>query len=148
MIHIYRRTPTRCIYRDRAAVSDEHVVPCAIGGRLTAPILCHAHNNAASAADNALAVWFAPFTNMLAVPRQDGKIGTSYTAKSIDGRAVIVKHNGQVEEPNTIKERDSKGRILRAAGDLKWLDRLRKQQSTAFATQVPTICASKYSAGG
>lgn len=139
MIHVYRRKPTHCLYCDQAAVSDEHVVPCAIGGRLTAPILCHLHNNAASAADNALSTWFAPWTNMLAIPRQDGKIGTSFSAKSIDGRDVLMTSDGRVEEPNRVTERDSQGRILRAIGDLKWLDRLRKQSSAAFSTQMPAI---------
>lgn len=76
---------------------------------------------------------------MLSIPRQDGKIGTSFNAKSIDGRDVIVTRDGRVEEPNKVTERDSKGRIVRAVGDLKWLDRLRKQSSVAFATQLPTI---------
>lgn len=133
-----RRRPERCLYCEEPPASPEHPVPQAVGGRLTASILCVKHNNEASKADKAFCDWFAPVTHLLMIPRQDGKIGTSYATTSVDGRAVIVTADGRIEERNRIKEYDEQGRIKRAEGDLKWLERLR-QQSEAFATPMPVI---------
>jgi hypothetical protein len=72
------------------------------------------------------------------IPRQDGKTGTSYATKSVDGRDVFVTADGRIEERNRVIEYDAQGRVKRATGDLKWLDRLRKQ-SEAFATPMPVI---------
>ena len=137
-IERHRRQPSRCLYCEAAPTTDEHALPRAIGGRLTAPILCAPHNNAASAADNALCAWFAPLTNMLAIRRQDGKIGTTYDAPDINGVQCVVTADGRIEQKNRVLEYDDKRRIARAQGNLKWLDHLRRQ-SSAFATAIPVI---------
>lgn len=137
-IERYRRRPSRCLYCDEPPTTDEHAVPRGIGGRLTAPILCGRHNNAASRADKALSAWFAPLTNMLAIRRQDGKIGTTYDAPDVNGIPCVVTADGRIEQKNRVLEYDEKGRIARAQGNLKWLDHLRRQ-SSAFATSMPVM---------
>lgn len=141
----FRRRPEKCLYCDDTPTTDEHVLPRAIGGRLAAPILCDKHNSAVSAADKALCEWFAPLTWILAIRRQDGKIGTSFNASDVNGVPCVVTTDGRIEQKNRILEYDNKRRIVRAKGNLKWLDRLR-ERSSAFAASMPVMALPEISA--
>ncbi len=95
-----------------------------MGGRLRARILCRAHNNAVSPADNALSTWFAPFTQMLIVPKQDGDRGTSFVAPADDGRMLKIEADGRVVDRRPVVKKDERGSIVHAEGSEKWTRRL------------------------
>jgi hypothetical protein len=97
LIEKYRRHPSRCVYCTNIPDTDEHPVGEAIGGRLDAPILCGRHNVAVGAAvDDPMAVRFAFVVAMLAVPRQGGQVGATFTATLGDGSSVRVSPDGHI----------------------------------------------------
>jgi hypothetical protein len=119
-----RRYPVTCLYCAVPPDSEEHSLPHAMGGRLRAPILCRSHNNLASGVDNVLSTWFAPFTQMLMVPKQGGERGTSFVAPADDGRTLKMEADGRVVDRRQVVERDERGGILRAHGSDRWTGRL------------------------
>ena len=103
-----------------------------MGGRLRARILCRAHNNAASHADNVLSTWFAPWTQMLMVPKQGGDRGTSFVASADDGRMLKMEADGRVVDRRQVVEKDERGRILHAEGSEKWIRRLQAAKAAGM----------------
>ncbi len=135
-----RRFPSTCLYCDAPADSEEHPVPRAMGGRLRAPILCGRHNNLASRADHTLSTHFAAWTHMLGVPKQGRGRGTSFKATSVDGRDITVHADGYAVEPNRVVERDDDGRVVRAEGSARWIDRLQAaKERSGPGPFMPTI---------
>jgi len=126
-----RRHPATCLYCASPPDSEEHALPHAMGGRLRARILCRAHNNAASHADNVLSTWFAPWTQMLMVPKQGGDRGTSFVASADDGRMLKMEADGRVVDRRQVVEKDERGRILHAEGSEKWIRRLQAAKAAS-----------------
>lgn len=123
LIDRYRRSPKHCLYCTAPAVSVEHIVPEAIGGRLTANILCPQHNSIVNRADEPLSKNFAPLVTMLRVPRHRGGTGAEFRAVGVDGEPVTILAEGFVKLPALeVEVRDENRRILRAKGDLEKLD--------------------------
>lgn len=141
VIERLRRQPAHCVYCTAPARSSEHAIPEALGGRLTANILCSAHNNEIGArTDAALFANVRPLVNMLRVKRHDGRIGASFEGTTDAGERVMVTADGRVPGPRlVVEERDEQNRIVRAAGDLTVLDRLRKQGAFAKGDTEPVI---------
>ena len=102
------------------------MLPEAIGGRLTAPILCQTHNGAVNVgADEPLSKNFAPYVTMLQTPRQRGGAGAEFVAADGEGNPVIIVAEGFTkQQPIRVKRRDAKNRIAYAEGDLDLLDTL------------------------
>ncbi len=120
-----RLAPAHCLYCDLPATSLEHIVPEAIGGRLTAHILCPRHNAMVNAADEPLSKNFAPLVTMLQVPRQRGGAGAEFRAVDADGKPLVIVREGFAKEKRLdVQARDDGNRIARAAGDLVLLDSL------------------------
>jgi len=119
-----RRHPVACLYCAEPPDSQEHALPHAMGGRLRARILCREHNNTASHADNVMSTWFAPWTQMLVVPKQGSGRGTSFVAPADDGRMLKMEADGRVVDRRQIVEKDERGRILHAVGSERWTRRL------------------------
>jgi hypothetical protein len=125
-----RRTPPTCTYCRAPADSEEHVLPEALGGRLTAPILCAAHNNTISrSADEPFARHYETLTFAAGVRRQrgnrQGKVGTTLRFFDPQGRLTTVKPDGR-SEFGLETERDAKGVIQRASGPLRALTGIAK----------------------
>ena len=126
IIERHRRRPDACLYCSNSAASVEHVVPEAIGGRLTAPILCADHNAAVNAvADEPLSEAFAPYVTFMQIARHRGQVGATYPGIDQDGKTVYVMPGGLARrEPLDVLARDENKRILRAEGDLSKLESL------------------------
>jgi len=122
-----RRKRGNCLYCDDTAITREHALPVAMGGRLDAPMLCEKHKEKLTkTADEPAINNFKPLVMFLAVRRQDGKIGTSFKARTDDGKADPVNPDGGVPGPRLlVKEKASDNRIKRASGSLATLDSLR-----------------------
>lgn len=135
LIAKYRRKPQNCLYCMSALLTTEHIVPEAIGGRLTADILCTRHNGIVNAADQHLSKTFAPFVTMLQVPRQRGGVGAEFAATDAEGQRITILAEGFAKQkPLVVHKRDEKKRILRATGNLDTLDALPKN---AFNSDSP-----------
>ena len=126
LIGTLRRRPKHCLYCGKAPDTREHAIPEAIGGRLWAYTLCGNHNGQINtAADEILSKTFAPLMTMLQVPRQRGGVGAEFVATDPDGQAVTILPQGYAkQEPLDVQQRDGEGRILRARGDLDYLESL------------------------
>jgi hypothetical protein len=125
-----RRQPAACLYAPEPADTDEHVIAEAVGGRLTAPILCGAHNNTiAATADKPLAEHYAPLTFAASVKRQRGgsagKTGTTLRFIAEDGRPTTVAPDGR-SEFGFEKEVNDAGVVQRASGPLRALAKIAK----------------------
>jgi HNH endonuclease len=127
-----RRKPKHCLYCSKPPITEEHIVPEAVGGRLWAHILCRVHNGLINtAADEPLSRNFAPFVNMLQVQRQRGVRGATFTATNDKNDPILILAEGFAKEkPLKVTRRDDQGRILNVEGDLTALDHLPKE---AFA---------------
>jgi hypothetical protein len=127
-IDAYRREPEHCLYCTAKPDTIEHVLPEAIGGRLTAPILCQTHNGDVNVgADEPLSKNFAPYVTMLQTPRQRGGAGAEFPATGADGNNVVIVAEGFAkQQPINVKRRDARNRIAYAEGDLDLLDSLPK----------------------
>ncbi len=137
LINANRRAPAHCLYCEIPATSLEHIVPEAIGGRLTANILCPRHNAMVNAADEPLSKNFAPLVTMLQVPRQRGRAGAEFRAQDADGKPIVILREGFAKEkPLDVQARDDHKRIARAAGDLALLDAL---PAEAFSDASPKL---------
>lgn len=120
-----RRHPEHCLYCADPAVSDEHVLQKAIGGRLTAPILCTRHNNGiGSVADDALFESLRPLVNMLRIKRHDRSVGATYKARTTTGEHVTVTENQRHVIPLDV-QRDGRNRIIGGTGPLDLVEQLR-----------------------
>jgi hypothetical protein len=124
-----RRTPATCLYCPEAPASTEHVLPDAIGGRLTAKILCGVHNRMAGVkSDEPLAVQFAPLVHMLGIVRSRGGKGTSFRGRSDDGEPLVMEADGEVRRHRRlqVKRLAPSGKIRYASGELRKLEELKK----------------------
>jgi len=123
----YRRHPATCLYCDAAAIEEEHIVPWALGGRLTATILCDRHNRIiGKLADQPLCSQLAPVMTFLDVKRQGNSVGTAFKATTDAGEVVTMGPDGKVRQRDlNVQERDASGRITRATGALEKLDALK-----------------------
>jgi hypothetical protein len=122
-----RRSPERCLYCDEPAVSKEHSLQNALGGRLWAKCLCKTHNeNVNTGADDGFNKVFAPYMTMLQVARQDGVVGATVSAKNQDGTRVIVLPEGFVKQNGleVLAQHRETRKITYARGDLDKLDKL------------------------
>jgi len=84
----------KCLYCDHDADSYEHVIAASLGGRWKPPIVCEAHNQQRGRdADEELARYWAFAMQALAVPRDDGKVGSSAPVIiTRTGKPVVVEH--------------------------------------------------------
>jgi|GEM_PF-3466617 len=141
VIERLRRRPAHCLYCTAPAASSEHALPEALGGRLTAEILCSAHNNEIGArTDAGLFENVRPLINMLRVKRHDGRVGTDFEGTTDAGDRAVVTADGRVPGPKLIVEqRDDRKRIVRATGDLAVLEGLREQGAFANGEEEPVI---------
>jgi len=145
----FRRHPDHCLYCECPPDSTEHPLAEALGGRLSAKILCSRHNaEVAHYADEPMIVQLQPLAHFLNVRRQRGKRGSEFRAKMDDGRHVRVSPQGQVRRPRIeVTERTSQGKIKRATGDLSALDQLQSRGALdaesgrilAFAEKSPQV---------
>jgi hypothetical protein len=124
-VELLRRRPSSCLYCTNPPDTDEHVVAEAVGGRLTAPILCAKHNNAISAsADAPFARHYETLTFAAGVRRQrgnsSGKVGTSVRFIDGQGRRTTVAPDGH-SEFGLVTERNADGVVQRASGPLRQL---------------------------
>jgi hypothetical protein len=112
-----------------------------MGGRLRGRLLCTRHNNeTGSRVDRTLSTWFAPWTLMLAIPKQGGGRGASFAAETDDGRRFTVEADGRAVEENRIVSRDEHGVVTRAEGSLEWTTRLRaKIEKKSAGGSMPLI---------
>ena len=125
-----RLRPATCLYGPEPATSEEHVLGEAVGGRLTAPILCRTHNGeVASSADGPFAEHYAALTFAASVRRQrgnaGGKIGTSVRFIGADGRRATVAPNGTSEFELALEKNDA-GVVQRGSGPLRALAAIAK----------------------
>ena len=114
-----------CIYCDRPPATWEHIVPEAIGGKLTAFVLCKVHQ--LIEADHRFAERFAPMTHLMQVQRQDGRVGAAMMLEKADGsgRARLFD-DGTMEIPTDVV-RDGEGRFVRVTGEITHIPKIRKQ---------------------
>jgi len=123
-VAMLRRAPAACLYCPAPPDTDEHVLTEAVGGRLTAPILCGHHNTAASATDARFARHFETLTFATGVRRQrgsrSGKIGSTVHFIGRDGRRTTVQPDGRSEFGLEV-ERNDAGVAQRASGPLRKL---------------------------
>lgn len=125
LIGALRRRRRTCIYCDRPPATWEHIVPEAIGGKLTAFVLCEVHQ--LIEADHRFAERFAPMTHLMEVQRQDGRVGAAMMLEKADGsgRARLFD-DGAMEIPTDVV-RDDEGRFVRVTGEITHIPKLRKQ---------------------
>jgi hypothetical protein len=138
LIDARRRTPSHCLYCTEHALTQEHIVPEAIGGRLTAYLLCAKHNGIANiGADEPLSKNFAPFINMLQTPRHRGGVGAEFIGLGANGNPVTIVPEGFAKQlPLVVKKRDAQRRIARVEGDLMHLDDLPTEAFSEGARRV------------
>ena len=88
----------KCLYCDHDADSYEHVIAASLGGRWKPPIVCEAHNQQRGRdADEELARYWAFAMQALAVPRDDGKVGSSAPVIiTRTGKPVVVRQDDSV----------------------------------------------------
>jgi hypothetical protein len=125
-----RRTPDACLYCIAKPDTDEHVLAEAVGGRLTARIMCERHNGLTGAADKAFADHYAPLTFAASVVRQRGsptygKIGTTLRFVDAQGRKTTVKPDGRSEFGPEL-ERNDDGIVQRGSGSYRALSAIAK----------------------
>lgn len=135
LIAKYRRDLGHCLYCETSDLTSEHIVPEAVGGRLTADILCGRHNGAVNVADEPLNKNFAPYVTMLQVPRQRGGVGAEFDATDAHGSPIAIVAEGFAKQkPLIVHRRDKSNRIAHATGDLGILDTL---PEAAFSLESP-----------
>lgn len=100
-------------------------MPEAIGGKLTAFVLCEVHQ--LIEADHRFAERFAPMTHLMQVQRQDGRVGAAMIVEKADGsgRARLFD-DGTMEIPTEVVK-DGEGRFVRVTGEIKHIPKIRKQ---------------------
>lgn len=121
------RAPETCLYCESRDLTLEHPLAEALGGRLSAPILCASHNGAVNkGADEPMIVQLAPLVHMLGVRRQRSRPGSSFGGRLDDGQKVTVKRDGQIRR-KTIDafEMGPNGKAKYAKGALNKLDELK-----------------------
>jgi len=128
-----RREPSACLYCANAAITKEHPLPVAMGGRLWSLLLCESHRKMLNDSTDERGIEnFKSLTMFLGVKRQDGKEGTEFKAKTDEGETLTVYPDGSVPGRNlNVTERTGDNRIKKATGRLVVLDSL--QKDGAFA---------------
>lgn len=124
-----RRAPSRCLYCTNPPDTDEHVLADAVGGRLTAPILCSNHNGiAARKCDEPMARQLAPISTLLGIKRSLGRHVT-FRGRSDSGEPLVVDAFGNVRRHKRLDvvQVAPGGKIRFARGELAKLDELRSQ---------------------
>lgn len=122
-----RRTPKACLYCPNAPDSNEHVLADALGGRLTAPILCSEHNGLAGRkCDGPMAVQLAPFATWLGIKRSSGRRVT-FRGHSDAGEPLVIDASGNVRRHKRLEvvKVAQDGKIRYARGELVKIDELK-----------------------
>ncbi len=116
VIDALRRRRSTCIYCDRPPATWEHIVPEAVGGKLTAFVLCEVHR--LIEADHRFAERFAPMTHLLQVQRQDGRVGAAMMLEKADGSGGRgYSTTGLMEIPTDVIK-DDEGRFVRVIDEI------------------------------
>lgn len=103
----------------------EHIVPEAVGGKLTAFILCSVHQQIE--ADHLVAERFAPMTHLTSAHRHDGRVGAAMLLEKADGsgRARLFE-DGTMEIPTEVIRGDD-GHFVRVTGEINHVPTIRRQ---------------------
>lgn len=119
-----RRSPEHCLYCDKPPTSVEHIVPEALGGRLTAKILCPEHNHLVGRrSDEPLVRELHSCVHFLGIKRQTGR-GSELRGHTDDGKPLRFSPEGIPQRQKLeVLERSSR-KIRRAKGSLLHLDSL------------------------
>jgi len=108
--------------------SREHPLAEALGGRLTANILCAHHNNdVANRCDEPMFKQFAPWMFMLGTKRERGVRGAEFRGHADDGEPLVAKPGWRVCRRKRLQlvQRAANGKIKYAKGDLAKLEELK-----------------------
>lgn len=126
-----RRFPHQCLYCAKPPESVEHVLPEALGGRLTATILCSEHNHLVGRrSDEPLIKELHSCVHFLGIRRQRGR-GSELRGLTDDGKPLRFSVEGVPQRQQLeVLERSSR-KIRRARGSLVHLDSLVAQGALA-----------------